>query len=208
MKRAFLLGLLAVGLTAGAGCCRLHAIGCYPCGPGMGPGPTQCDASCDEGCGTSCGDCGSCDSCAPCGRACYPCGPLTFVWELLHPASWCGGCGEAYFGDFQCDPDPCDRCGNWTGGGSCGSCGGVTQGTSGGCASCRSRSGAASSSTPVEGESQILSETDNVVSPSPNVPTKAAPMKAASGKAMPTAPAKPQPVSPEAARPIRSQKRR
>lgn len=47
-----------------------------------------------------------------------------------------GGCGEVYWGEWMSDPpapcDPCDDCGNWTGGcgtgcgtgcGSCGSCG-------------------------------------------------------------------------------------
>lgn len=224
MKRAFLVGLLAVGLATGTGCCRVHSLVCCPFGPGTGPDTTHCAtggcgttcaATCDDGCGASCGpavatscNCGSCDSCAPCGNNCYPCrGPLSLVLDLLHPVSWCGrgGCGEAYYGDFHGDPpdmcDPCDRNGCWTGGGSCG-CG--TQGTTGGCASCGSRSG----STPVEGQSQILSESEHIVSPSPNVPTKAAPTKAAPTKKVPAAPAKPQPVSPEAARPIRSQQRR
>jgi hypothetical protein len=47
---------------------------------------------------------------------------------LFTPNSWCGpSCGERYWGDFYSDPpdcwDPCDHCGNYTGGG-CHNCGG------------------------------------------------------------------------------------
>jgi hypothetical protein len=54
------------------------------------------------------------------------CGPLTPLFALFTRDSWCGsGCGERYWGDFYGDPpdccDPCDRCGNFTGG--CNSCG-------------------------------------------------------------------------------------
>jgi hypothetical protein len=77
----------------------------------------------------------TCDPCAdPCGGGyCRPWyrGPLSCVFALFSPATWCGSnCGQRYWGDFYSDPpdcwDPCDSCGNYTGstGGECSSCGG------------------------------------------------------------------------------------
>lgn len=116
---------------------------CEPCGPACGPvcrepcGPV-CDAPCGPACGTPCAaPCGpeggpACDSCSgprgpSCGPVCDPCsGPVgrghPLLWMIFHPLQWgaCNGCGELYLGDFHGDPpdccDPCDHCGNWTGG--------------------------------------------------------------------------------------------
>ncbi len=108
---------------------------CEQCGPACGVSGPAC-ASCgdvcvDAGCDTCCDPCGDtcCDPCGgcgcdPCGGSCWSgCGPLSWLFGGL---SWgcCGsGCGEFYWSDFYSEPpdccDPCDRCGNWTGG-SCG----------------------------------------------------------------------------------------
>lgn len=104
------------------------------CGDGCGGG---CERRCSKvGCRT-CAPCdeGGCDPCAdPCGNGCYARpwyrGPLSCVFALFTPPTWCGpNCGERYWGDFYSDPpacsDPCDRCGNYAGhGGGCRSCGG------------------------------------------------------------------------------------
>jgi hypothetical protein len=116
------------------------------CGPTCGPtcrrgamcarrayAVSECD-SCGGDCGPSgCGrvvgrSSGSCeDPCGdPCGSGCYArCwhrGPLSCVFALLAPSTWCGApCGERYWGDFYSDPpdcsDPCDGYGNYAGGG-------------------------------------------------------------------------------------------
>jgi hypothetical protein len=84
----------------------------------------------------NCGDCGyPCrwpfgQRCDPCCNPCRPmtchdrtyCGPLTPLFALFYRDAWCGrSCGERYWGDFYSDPpdwcDPCDRCGNYVGGG-------------------------------------------------------------------------------------------
>jgi hypothetical protein len=124
--------------------------GCGPaCGPARRPirGPTfsaprravvaDCDdgCGCDVGCGRPCrrANCGSCDPCSDpcgsgtCGRTWHR-GPLSCLFALLAPCTWCGpSCGERYWGDFYSDPpdveDPCDCYGNYSGGG-CRSCGG------------------------------------------------------------------------------------
>ena len=86
------------------------------------------DAACGEDCGYPYRRPGV-RSCDPCGEICRPmtchdktfCGPLTPIFALFTRDSWRGsGCGERYWGDFYGDPpdcsDPCDRCGNYTGG--------------------------------------------------------------------------------------------
>jgi len=112
------------------------------CGPGTpvacescGPAPCEpagvgaCGPIAQPGCGPAFGP--------PCGGGCVgPCGAgpcyglLGGVLRALFPPSWCGsGCGPIYWSEFHSDPpdccDPCDRCGNFTGGGSvsCVSCG-------------------------------------------------------------------------------------
>jgi hypothetical protein len=102
----------------------------------------DCDDDCDGGCGGSCGrvsrvaGCRSCDPCSdPCGSGCigrpWHRGPLSCLFALFTPNTWCGcGCGQRYWGDFYSDPpacqDPCDGYGNYAGGsgGGCRSCGG------------------------------------------------------------------------------------
>ncbi len=157
-KYALLACSITCLLAASSGCCHLQSAMCYPFGCIAICTPTDCcDAGCDT-CGPTCaGDCVSaCDPCGdpcaePCGDACcdascgpcdgcgQPCGPLSWLFGIF---SWgyCGsGCGECYWSDFHSEPpdccDPCDRCGNWTGGGyyaGCGQCGGWD----GGCSAC------------------------------------------------------------------------
>jgi hypothetical protein len=130
IKRALLMGLLVATVAATSGCClpfrgRLlcpFGPGCdpqycgSPCGPACGPG---CGAVCDAPCAPDCGP--------PCPPDCRPCGPYfgplswlfaQFRWIGCHR---CATCGETYWGGYCSDPpdccDPCDRCGNWTGGG-------------------------------------------------------------------------------------------
>jgi hypothetical protein len=96
-----------------------------------------CDDECDP-CGRPCGRAayGGCDPCAdPCCTS--PCrvwhrGPLSCLFALFMPNTWCGpSCGRRYWGDFYSDPpdcwDPCDGYGNYAG---------VGGGTGGGCRSC------------------------------------------------------------------------
>ena len=80
----------------------------------------------------------ACDACGDPGCDAYDCrrpGPLTSLFGFLRCGAFCGsGCGERYWGDWYGDPpdccDPCDNCGNFTGGangrstGGCSSCGG------------------------------------------------------------------------------------
>ena len=52
-------------------------------------------------------------------RPCWHRGPLSCLFALFLPCSWCGpSCGERYWGDFYSDPpdcwDPCDGYGNYT----------------------------------------------------------------------------------------------
>jgi hypothetical protein len=78
-----------------------------------------------------CGDCGEvgCECCVPqCPDPCCECygGPFAWLHKALNPESYCGGCGELYWGDFHSYPpdccDPCNRCGQWTGESNCGAC--------------------------------------------------------------------------------------
>jgi hypothetical protein len=113
------------------------------CGPTCG---RPCRATRCQSCIDSCDSCNSCDPCAdPCGSGCYGRpwhrGPLSCVFALFMPCTWCGGnCGERYWGDFYSDPpdcwDPCDCYGNYSGGSSseCSTCGGGN--ASGGCRNC------------------------------------------------------------------------
>jgi hypothetical protein len=75
-------------------------------------------------------------TCDPAYGSPYPCGPLTWLFALFagpgcaEGGCFGGGCGEVYYGDWSSDPpdccDPCDRLGNYTGGGVTGY-GGVTR---------------------------------------------------------------------------------
>jgi hypothetical protein len=224
--REFVYGPFGPGTSCDTTHCGQGDCGCQPFGPAAvcgidrGYGPA-CEAPCGDSCGAPSGPCdaggpgpcGACNSCGPNGN-CR--GPLTFVLGLLHPATWgCGsGCGEVYYGDFNGDPpdlcDPCDRMGGWTGGdcstGGCSTGGYSTGGSStGSCPTC--------GTTRVTTQPRVVSESESVVSPASQVPTKAAsaktaPTKRVPTKAVPTMPAKPQPVSPEAARPLRGPTRR
>jgi hypothetical protein len=140
MRHALLIGMV-LGVLAASGCCGLH----------HGCGITVCEpmGCCDVGCGPVCGDgccgmdCGCCEEvcCEPCcdpcgGSCCHRRGPLSWALGLLRCCFHCGwwggcgacggGCGEFYWSDFHSVPpnccDPCDRCGNWTGGGYGGGC--------------------------------------------------------------------------------------
>lgn len=136
------------GPSCGDGCCGAE---CGPsCGDACGAECGPACGSCGDVCGGACGDvCGG-PCCSPCG---YPWGPLSWVMGVfrscLHCGTYCGGgcgggcggacgggCGELYWSDFHSQPpdccDPCDRCGNWTGGGYYG--GGCGSGCGGGCA--------------------------------------------------------------------------
>jgi hypothetical protein len=121
--------------------------GCAECeaGPACGPcGGAPVDANC-EPCCEACGDACSGSCCDACSGSCCDttCGPNWFLWGpfywLFGVGGWgCSnsGCGEFYWSDFHSEPpdccDPCDRCGNWTGG-----CydGGCAQAGSPGCSS-------------------------------------------------------------------------
>jgi len=139
MAKRLILVILACGLAAASsGCCFFNGLACGgplgacggPCGPLMASG---CGGGCATDCGPACGSACPTDCQAPCDTACagpcdvgcgpsrYPCGPLSLVFGLINQRTWCGsGCGERYRGDWCGDPpdchDPCDRCGNWTGG--------------------------------------------------------------------------------------------
>ncbi len=146
MRRTLLLCLVSCVALAVGGCA------CGPCG--MAPFAV-CDSSggcggscgttaCEPVCETGCSDCGvaSCDSCsepcepvcdqcagASCNACCPPVGPLTWFFDVMLQG-YCGpSCGEVWWGDWHSAPpdccDPCDRGGNFTGGGAsgCESCG-------------------------------------------------------------------------------------
>lgn len=141
MKRIMFLGLMC-GLLAFSAGCRLF---CGPCGGGLCPAAACDRGPCADGCGSMGeSDCGpgcwprSRRPCLPpsgpkCGPACGPCGdpccdpcqpqrgPLTWLFCLFTNDCWWGRtCGERYCGDWYNDPpdcsDPCDCCGNYTGG--------------------------------------------------------------------------------------------
>ena len=90
-----------------------------------------CD-DCNDGCGRVCGRCNSCGDCDSCGSSCgnnrpWHNGPLSCAFAYLGRIFFCcPSCGERYWGDYYGDPpdccDPCDNCGNYTGGG-CPTCG-------------------------------------------------------------------------------------
>lgn len=121
MKRMMLLAILTA-VAAGAGCCgvcRPHPLRpfwppcdptycCEPCGPECAP---PCGAECETACEPACGP--------PAGPH-Y--GPLSWFFRRVQWSRCFGvaGCGETYWGDWRDQPpdccDPCDRCGNWTGG--------------------------------------------------------------------------------------------
>lgn len=195
MKRFILIGLLGGLLSTNTGCGLLQAICNYrPCGNGP-CGPSMAD-SCGEGCGPmygaprracvtdcGCGSCGSCDDpCAdPCGDTCYGRpwhrGPLSCVFALFMPRTWCGPvCGERYWGDFYSDSpdchDPCDGCGNYTGGGcqSCGNSGVVSgySGNSGTCPTCGGGGGFSSNRMPSNTENYVT-QSNRTVHPSVKV---------------------------------------
>lgn len=140
MKHVLLACLVSALLAASTGCCAPRPWLWHPFGPdsaicepssGCGPVATPCAGGCGEACGPVGGTdwgpaCGVAEEpcaepCAgPCGPACYPRGPLSWLFALF-AGDFCGdGCGEIYWGDFYSEPpeccDPCDRCGNWTGG--------------------------------------------------------------------------------------------
>jgi len=135
-------------------CDPSHCCGCpecvTSCGPSCGPSCTQCGPACEEAVCDPCGESRdvccepACDACGPCGDPCMagpccgrPCGPLTWLFALFGPGCYYGdccrgGCGEIYWGDFHGDPhdccDPCNRMGDFTGGG-CPTCVGCPTGT-------------------------------------------------------------------------------
>jgi hypothetical protein len=89
---------------------------------------------------------------------------LSCLFALFTPGYWCGrSCGERYWGDFYSDPpdcwDPCDRHGNYMGGG-CRNCGG-NGGNGGGYVNGRAADAMPSS------EENIVSQSDRVVGPAP-----------------------------------------
>jgi hypothetical protein len=128
----------------GAGCGVVHrpvrTAGCCSARKAV---VAECDDECGGECGRPCrnayrGGCDTCDPCAdPCTGRVWHRGPLSCVFALFTPNTWCGpSCGQRYWGDFYSDPpachDPCDCYGNYADGGV--STGGVS--TGGGCRSC------------------------------------------------------------------------
>jgi hypothetical protein len=203
MRRIILLSLACGLLTGWVGCCGPMGGGLLgPCGPSYcGP---SCGPPCGGDCGTPCGpyrrpiagrvlgppcatDCGpACGPCGPCGSDCGPgVGPIRWLLgHIFFVEAWCGPpCGERYFGDFWGDPsagcDPCDRCGNWSGGGGYAP---SSYRTGGGCATCGNRAGYSSNRPPAyEGDEMDASGSpENIPAPEPQ-PTRAPakPVKAA-----------------------------
>lgn len=125
MRQIVLLSVVCMLLVGSAGCGLLYC----PYEAGMLCDPEHCPPGCGPMCGHDCGPC-----CDPCCDPCYGpycCRPfgglLSGIFRLFRPVCWCGrSCGERYWGDFHGDPpdcyDPCDRCGNFTGGYYGGSC--------------------------------------------------------------------------------------
>ncbi|MCE9547712.1 MAG: hypothetical protein K8T25_19755 [Planctomycetia bacterium] len=133
MSRRWIIALLAAAsLTSTVGCCAsvCGAGGCDTCGGG----------------GIVTGGCASGDCGAPaCGAR--GCGVGICNWypgkELVDGLTCKKGCGKAYWSEWYNDPpdacDPCDKCGNWTGGGGGRRCGrgGCGRGDcDGGCGTC------------------------------------------------------------------------
>jgi hypothetical protein len=185
----------------GARPCLARPCACAPrCGPACGGCDTCCDAPCGRpccapcarSCGTCCGTCGDpcgdtcCNGCGDgCCQRCWHRGPLSCLFALFTPCSWCGcGCGGRYWGDFYSDPpdcwDPCDCHGNYMGCGCstvCGSNGGCAchQG-GGGCHNCGGGYSGGDPPATMSGE-KMLSQTDRAVSP--NSTTSQQPHRAA-----------------------------
>ena len=94
---------------AAAACC-LGGVGC------------QSVTNCGQGCGDSLAfqkyDCACDGACGPCGGGGCGCGSQGD--GLLGRLFGCTGCGELYWNEWHNDPptvcEPCDRCGNFTGG--------------------------------------------------------------------------------------------
>ena len=139
MKQALWVCLLGGALAISSGCCGGPCGPCGPCGPGgpvAGPDCAPCGTPCagpayGPAYAGACAPCDTpCDGCGPAAGPCGPCGPYRpwgplFWLSRLFCFGGCG-CGERYWGVYsdQVDwADPCDGCGNWTGGGGCG-CGG------------------------------------------------------------------------------------
>ena len=128
-------------------------------------------------------DCGypyhwpSARSCDPCGDCCRPmtchdktyCGPLTPLFALFTRDCWRGsGCRDRYWGDFYGDPpdrcDPCDRCGNYTGGWN-----GCNSGNGRGC-NCGGDQGMVEQTVPMEG--RVITQGDRVSRKAPTPASK------------------------------------
>lgn len=166
MKRALLVCLVLGAAVVASGCCGWYS-GPGPCHPfgshiavcdpthcGDAPCGATCGPVCDEPCGPVCGPCG--DVCGepcgdPCGEPCggpgygpygHPWGPLSWLFGIFTCGYHDSGCGEFYWSDFHSEPpdccDPCDRCGNYTGGYH-----GGGYGQSSGCSECGSGYGPA-----------------------------------------------------------------
>jgi hypothetical protein len=129
-QRFHLAGMLAVAILAAAsGCCPAHYCCVDDCCGGMAVAPDPCGSCCAA---DACGDCTSCCGvdpcgCDPCGCGPCGCGPCGGIFGGCLGLLTCGsGCSEMYWGEWASDPpaccDPCDNCGNWTGGGCCDPC--------------------------------------------------------------------------------------
>ena len=126
-------GTICDSSRGGCGPCAATTCGPTACGSTCEPVCDDCGSDCGGACGVACGGpcetaCGGCgeDCCAAC---CPPRGPLTWLFSLL-ARGYCGpSCGEVWWGDWHGAPpdcsDPCNRCGEFTGGGApaCESCG-------------------------------------------------------------------------------------
>jgi hypothetical protein len=66
------------------------------------------------GVSSTCGDCGECGSCTRQHECCLnPVKAVKAVLRFLGGSCACGGCDqEVYWGPYQRECDPCDRCGN------------------------------------------------------------------------------------------------
>jgi len=121
LKLAMLAGCCAA-ILGFSGCC-----GCPVVSGGCGGGPScsygrygrSCEHSWDADFGLFSHDGalhdGGCTSCGEPYRRKCACGLEAFFWDLF---GW--GCGKTYYGEYKNDPpdwhDPCDNCGNFTGG--------------------------------------------------------------------------------------------
>jgi len=157
-----------------------ESCGCdSPCEDGCGPSCRSApwylreQADCGGDCGYPCRwpyarSSGSCDPCEErcCTQTCHDrtyCGPLTPLFALFNRDCWCGkGCGERYYGDFYSDPpdfrDPCDRCGNYTGG---------WNGCASGGRGCNCDGGYRGAEQMMPSEGRIISQGERVMEPIP-----------------------------------------